>query len=136
MKGMRKVAYFYTLLPNRIGEGARVLSALADQRIDFLAFSGFPSGRRAQLDFFPADPKKFKAAAKTLNISLIGPKVGFLLQTDDHAGAVAEVLVMLADAGVDVVAMDAASAGKGRFGMMFWVAPDAVAKAAKVLGAK
>lgn len=136
MRGMRKVAYYYAHIPNRMGVGAHYLSAFAAQRVDFLALSGFPSGRRVQLDFFPADAKAFKAAARKLKVRLVGPKTGFLLQADDHVGAIAQVLSVLAKAGIDVVAMNAVVAGKGRFGMMFWVAPDAVAKAAKVLRAK
>ena len=35
-----------------------------------------------------------------------------------------------------VSAMDAVTAGKGRFGAIFWVKPKAVAKTAKLLGAR
>jgi ACT domain len=136
MKGIRKVAYYYTLLPDRIGEGAKVLAGFAGHRVNFLALSGFPNGRRVQLDFFPGDPKAFKAAARKLKVRLIGPKIGFLLQGNDHIGAIAQVLAALAKAGVNVVSINAVSAVKGRFGMIFWVAPDSVAKAAKVLRAK
>ena len=136
MKSMRKVSYYYAHIPNRKGVGAQVLSEFAAHRIDFRALSGFPNGRRAQLDFFPADPKAFKAAARKLKVRLIGPKTGFLMQADDHIGAIAQVLSVLAKAGIDVVAMHAVVAGKGRFGMLFWVAPESVGKAAKVLRAK
>jgi hypothetical protein len=41
---VRKVAYFAMEVPNRPGEGARVLEALADAGVNMLAFTGFPSG--------------------------------------------------------------------------------------------
>lgn len=46
----------------------------------------------------------------------MGPKVAFLLQGDDRVGAVADVLAKLADARINVVAMNAVAAGEGRFG--------------------
>jgi hypothetical protein len=46
------------------------------------------------------------------------------------------ILDQLAGAKVNVVAIDAISSGDGRFGAIFWVKPGAVAKAAKLLGAK
>lgn len=60
-----------------------------------LAFSGFPKGRRPQLDFVPADPAAFKQAAKRAKWKVVGPKRGFLVQGDDRVGAVAELLERL-----------------------------------------
>ncbi len=51
---VRKVAYFAMDVPNRPGEGARVLGALADAGVNLLAFSGFPSGRKAQAAMLPS----------------------------------------------------------------------------------
>jgi hypothetical protein len=45
-------------------EDARVLNALKEAGVNLLAFSGFPEGRRTQLDFFPADSAAFKQVAK------------------------------------------------------------------------
>ena len=42
----------------------------------------------------------------------------------------------LAAAKINLIAVDAVTAGKGRFGAIFWVKREAVAKTAKVLGAK
>jgi hypothetical protein len=85
----RQVDYFYIEVPNRVGEGAIVLRALKDAGVNLLAFSGFPSGRRAQLDFFPADATAFKKVAKANRWKLTGPKRGFLVQGEDRIGAVA-----------------------------------------------
>ena len=48
--------------------------------MNLLAVSGFPHGRRAQLDYIPADPVAFRAAAREAKLTLVGPKTGFLLQ--------------------------------------------------------
>ena len=47
-----------------------------------------------------------------------------------------KTLDTLAAAKINVVACDAVTSGKGRFGAIFWVKPAAVAKTAKLLGAK
>jgi hypothetical protein len=131
-QSVRQVDYFYIEVPNKVGEGAKVLQALKDAGVNLLAFSGFPSGRRAQLDFFPADVAAFKQVAKANRWKLIGPKRGFLVQGDDRIGAVADLVGKLADAKIDVIAIDAVSVDE-RYGALCWVAPRDVKKAAKLL---
>jgi adenosylmethionine-8-amino-7-oxononanoate aminotransferase len=46
-----------------------------------------------------------------------------------------ETLQKLADAKINMTAMDAVTAGMGRYGAMFWVKPRDVARTAKLLGA-
>jgi len=132
---VRKVAYFAMDVPNRPGEAARVLGALADAGVNLLAFSGFPSGRRAQLDFIPEDIAVFKKAAKAAKIKTRPQKFGFLIQGEDRKGAVAELLKPLAEKNINVTAIDAVSAGEGRYAAILWVEPKDVNKAAKALGA-
>jgi prephenate dehydratase len=131
---VRKVDYFYVVVPDRPGEGARVLSALAAEGINLLAFSAFPSARRSQLDLVPEDSAAFKLAAKKLKLKLSPRKTGFLLQGDDRVGAMNETLGKLAGAKINITAMEAVSAGGGRYGAIFWVKPEAVARCARVLG--
>ena len=133
---VRKVDYFYVVVPDRPGECAKILSALAAQGINLLAFSGFPSARKGQLDLVPEDSVAFKLAAKTLKLKLSPRKSGFLLQGEDRVGAMNETLEKLAGAKINITAMDAVSSGNGRYGAIFWVKPEAVARAAKLLGAR
>jgi len=89
---VRKVDYFYVVVPDRPGECSKVLSALAAENINLLAFSGFPSSRKGQLDLVPEDSAAFKVAAKKLKLKLSPRKSGFLLQGDDRVGAMNEIL--------------------------------------------
>ncbi len=132
---IRKVAYFAMDVPNRPGEGARVLGNLADMGVNLLAFKGFPSGRKAQLDFIPEDVDLFKNAVKAAKIKTRPQKFGFLVQGDDRKGAVADLLKTLADKKINVTATDAVSAGAGRYAAILWVGTKDVNKAAKALGA-
>jgi hypothetical protein len=132
---IRKVAYFAMDVPNRPGEGARLLKVLADAGVNLLAFSGFPSGKKAQLDFIPEDVAVFKKAVKVAKIKTRPQKFGFLIQGNDRKGAVAQLLKTLADKKINVTAIDAVSAGVGRYAAILWVKPKDVNKAAKALGA-
>ena len=132
---VRKVDYFYIETANKPGEGAKVLGALRDAGVNLLAFTGFPSGRKAQIDFIPQDTVAFKAAAKKAGLKLSPKKTGFLIQGEDRVGAIADIVGKLAAASVNVTAMDAVCAGEGRYGAILWVKPPDVRKAAKALGA-
>jgi hypothetical protein len=132
---IRRVDYFYINVPDRPGEGARVLGALRDAGVSLLAYSGFPAGRGAQLDFVPEDAAAFRRVAKDAKWKLTGPKKAFLITGDDRPGAIAEIVQKLADAKINVTACDAVCQSGGRFGAILWVAPRDVARAAKALGA-
>ena len=133
---VRKVAYFALDVPNKPGEGARILGALADAGVNLLAFSGFPNGRKSQLDIIPEDVSVFKKAARIAKINTRQQKFGFLIQGNDRKGAVAGILQKLSDKEINVTAIDAVSAGRGRYAAILWVKPQDISKAAKALGSK
>ena len=132
---VRIADYFYIEVPERAGEGARVFSQLRDAGVNLLALSGFPAGRRAQIDFVPEDPGALRAAAKKAGWKLTGPKKIFLLEGEDRIGVMADAMERLGAAKISVIASQAICAGAGRFGAILWVAPRDVKRAAKALGA-
>jgi hypothetical protein len=130
-----RVDYFYIETPNKPGEAARALNAIKESGLNLLAFSGFPKGRRAQLDFIPADSAAFAKCARKAGCTLSKKKSGFLIQGEDRIGAVADLLSKLADAQINVTAVTAVCAGENRYGAILWVKPPDLRRAAKVLGA-
>ena len=134
MDTIRKLDYFSMETPHKAGEGARLLTALRDAGVNLVAFTGFPRGRRAQVDFIPDDSAQFRMAARKLKLKTGPRKTVFLAHGDDRPGAIAEICEKLANAGINVIAMDAVAVD-GRYGAIFWVEPRHVNKAAKVLGA-
>jgi hypothetical protein len=134
---VRKVNYCYPIVPNRAGQGARILNEITDAGINLLAYSGFPiGGGRSQLDLVVEDMGALRRVAQRNGWRLSKVKKGFLIQGTDQVGAVHRHLKKLAEAGINVTAADAVAAGKGRYGMLLWVKPRDYARAARALGAR
>lgn len=133
---IRKVVYFSMQVPNRPGIGAAMLKSIAKDKLNLLAFTGFPSGSKAQVDFVPADPGEFAREAKKMGVKLGKKKTAFLMQGEDRVGALTRVLDTLAKARINMTAMDAVTAGSRRFGAIFWVKQRDVGRASRLLRAK
>jgi hypothetical protein len=133
----RKVRYLVLKVPSRAGQAARMLGALAEGGVNLLAFTGFPArGGEAQVDLVTDDLAGVRSVARKEGWRLSAAKRGFLVQGSDRVGAVHRDLRRLADAGINVTAADAVTAGKGRYGMILWVKPKDYARAARALGAR
>jgi hypothetical protein len=133
---VRKVHYFSTSVPDKPGETFRVLAALVSGGVNLLACAGTTRGRQAQIDVVPDDTRKFAVVAKKAGLAFSEKKAGFLIQGDDRPGALADNLRVLAEAGINVAAVDGLSAGSGRWGAIVWVADKDVRRAGSVLRAK
>jgi hypothetical protein len=132
---IRQVDYFYVMSPDKPGEAARMLDQLRRSGVNLLVFTGFPGkGKQAQLDFVPENAQAFQDVARQAKWKVKGPKKGFLIQGDDRVGAVADLARKLADAKVNITATNAVCAGGGRYGVILWVKPRDVGRAAKALG--
>ena len=133
----RKVRYLVLKVPSRAGQAARMLGALAEGRVNLLAFTGFPDrGGQAQVDLVTDDLAGVRRVARKEGWRVTAPKRGFLVQGSDRVGAVHGDLRRLADAGINVTAADAVTAGKGRYGMILWVKPKDYGRAARALRAR
>jgi hypothetical protein len=133
---VQRLDYYAVSVPNKPGEAARILTALEESGVNLTGFSGFPEGRRAQMDFIPADAGAFKAFAKKERLAIGPKKTCFVVQGEDRPGAVAALARKVAEAGINITAAQAICAGQDRYGVLLWVKPEDVRKAARVLGAQ
>jgi hypothetical protein len=134
---VRKASYCYVLVPHRAGQGAAVLAAVAEAGVNLLAFSAFPTGGgKAQVDLVAESVGPIRRALMRRGLRVTGPKRCFVIQGDDRVGAVHRQLARLAKAGINATAVDAAAAGRNRYGMLLWVKPKDYARAARALGAR
>jgi hypothetical protein len=131
---IKRIDYYYASLPDKPGEGARILAALRDAGVNLLGVSAFPHGAgRSQLDLIPEDSAVCAKAARTAGLKLSTKKSGFLIQGEDRPGAVADTLSRLAAANLNVTSVQVFCAGS-RYGGMLWVKTTDLRKAAKALG--
>jgi hypothetical protein len=133
---IRKVDYFAMQVPDHAGEAHKMLAHLRKERVNLLAFTGFPSGRGSQMDFVPANSAAFRKAAKAAGWKVGKAKTGFLIQGQDRTGALDLTLAKLAKAEINVTAVDGVTAGAKRFGAILWVGSEDVARASKTLKAR
>ena len=130
---IQRVDYFHVEVPDRPGEGARVLAALQEQGVSLLSMTAFPRGTgNSQIDLVAGRGDLEKAAAKA-GLRLSAKKQAFFITGSDRPGAVASVVRKLAEAKINVIAANAAC-GQTGFGMILWVKPADVEAAAKALG--
>jgi hypothetical protein len=132
---IRRIDYYYVSVPDKPGEGARILTALQQAGVNLIGISAFPHGaRRSQLDLIPEDSAILAKAAKAAGLKLSARKSGFLIQGEDRAGAVADVVKNLAEAKINVTSAQVFCAGANRYGGMLWVKAPDLRRAAKALG--
>jgi hypothetical protein len=130
------VSYFSVTVPNKTGEGAKVLGALKDAGISLIGLWGYPvKGKKAQLDVVPVDPKAFSKAARKLKLEVGAKQTAIAWGGEDRLGAVADAAAKLAAAGIGILATQVICSGEGRFGGLIQVAAADLKKAAKILSA-
>jgi len=133
---VRKASYYSMKVPQRPGSGAQLLAQLKAAKVNLLAFTGFPAGGGAQVDFIPKDNARFTQAARKAKMKLSARKTVFLAQGNDKVGALTQILGKLAKEKINLVSLQAVTAGKGRYGAMFWVKAKDVVRASRVLKAR
>jgi hypothetical protein len=134
---VRRVNYCYVTVPNRAGQGAKVLGELKDAKVNLLGYSGFPTkGGEAQLDLVAKSMGAIRRVARKNGWRLSQVKKGLLVQGTDRVGAVHRHIQKLADENISVTAASAVGAGQGRYGMLLWVKGSDYGRAARVLRAR
>ena len=136
MRKIRRVDYFHATVKDSVGAGYRLLSELAAEGVNLVAFNAVPIGPTSvQMMLFPEDTDRLVHVAAKVGLVLTGPQQAILVQGDDRLGALAEIHRVLFDAGVDVYSSTAVTSGEGSYGYLVYVKPDAVERAVAALEA-
>jgi hypothetical protein len=131
---IRQFDYHSIVIDHDPSRAAGIMNALSDSGINLLAFSEFPrSAGKSQLNLIAESGEALAKTALRLGLGLSEGKSGFLIQGENRPAAIAGILTRLADAHIRITALQAISAGAGRFGALLWVKPGDVQKAALVL---
>ena len=132
---IKVVEYHMGTVPNKVGEGARVLEGLKNAGINLLGFLGYPKSARVT-ELVAVVEEKTKGVAAIMKKAGVTPTSkgkGLLLTGDDRPGAVAEWVVKISAAGINIVSLHAVCAGAGRYGALIAVASLDLKKANKAL---
>lgn len=131
---IRRVEYFRATVRDEPGQGFGVLTLLARQGVNLLAFEGVPLGaHQTQLTMYPEDSAAFQQAARRAGMAIDGPHRALLVQGDDELGALAKIHRQLADAGISVVASAGVADGRGGYGYLIHLRPADIDRAARAL---
>lgn len=136
MASIRKADYYTMKVSQRPGAGAKLLGAMKAAGVNLLAFTGFPTGGGAQLDFVPENSAKFRQAAKKAGLRVSKRKTVFVVRGADRVGALTGILGKLAAKKINLVALSAVTAGMRRYGMLFWVKRKDIGRTSRALGAR
>ena len=131
---IRTAQYFKIQIADKPGTLADMLAPLRQEGVNLLAVHAFPRNRRTQVDVVPENPAAFKNVAKAHKLKLQGPKICLLVDGDDRPGVLADLTDRLGSAKINMTAVTGLAAGQGRFGVILWVKPRDVRKAAQVFG--
>lgn len=132
---IRPVEYFYTMVSDRPGEAYRLLSRLAAEEVNLLAFNIVPVGPAAtQLVIFPESAAGLLRTAEKAGLEITGPQHAILIQGDDELGALVNIHQKLFAAGVNVYASNGVNDGQGDYGYVLYLRPDDYVTATRILG--
>jgi hypothetical protein len=130
----RRADYFYAPVADESGAASDVLTRLAGQGVNLLAFTMVPMGpMRTQLTLFPAEAARLHAAARDARLDLDGPHPAILVQGDDELGALAKVHTRLHEADVEVYASSGVADGRGGYGYVVYVRANDIDRAMAAL---
>lgn len=135
MAKIDRVTYFKANLEDKPGALMKVMQDLKTKNLGLSGLWGFSTGGgKAQLFVIAKNPEKVRNAWKASGL-LAEEGAGFFVKGADRTGALLKSLQALADAGVNIQAIDAIAVG-GRFGSFIWTSASDVQKATDALGAK
>jgi len=131
----QRVTYFKANLEDKPGALLAIMQDLKSKNLGLTGLWGFATQPgKAELYIVAKNPDKVRKAWQSAGL-IAEEGTGFLLKGTDKTGVLVKNLQAIADAGVNIRAIDAIAVG-GRYGSFVWVAPADVERAAHALGAK
>jgi hypothetical protein len=93
---VKKMLYFTTLIENRIGSEAQILSMFSKGGVNYLAFNSVENDTKyIKFTLYPNEIDRLLKTAKENDFVLDGPHAALHIEGDDETGACAEVFERL-----------------------------------------
>ena len=129
------VDYYLTTIEDKPGEGSKILSWLASEEVNLLAFNASPIGDgKSQLTIYPVNPIWLGHQARQRGYLLKGPHHAFIVHGDDELGALITIHRRLEEVGINVSTSNGIVDGRGGYRYILHVTPEDFEKAMDVLG--
>jgi hypothetical protein len=133
---IRRIAYCSVVVEDRPGEAFRYLSQMEEGGVNLLAFHAIPLGLdKTQLVMFPDHLDDLAAVAQREAWGLSAPQHAFLIQGDDHLGALVDWHRQLAEHSINVACSSGIADGRGGFAYVIYVRHEDVDRVGALLGA-
>jgi len=114
---------FAVSLPNRPGELARFSERLRDANINLIGLWGYAPGQEEPwISCVPESPEAFRNFASLAGLDCEEGKAMYL-SADDRPGALVRTLRRIAEAGINIDAIESVASGD-RFGCFIWADED------------
>jgi hypothetical protein len=134
MATAKRVTYFKAKIEDKPGALYNFAKDLKAKDLGLLSLKGIGKGTQGEILVVAKSPDKLRTAWTAAGV-LVEEGMAFYLSGIDKTGALETELNALANAGVNIVATEAVTAGRS-YGAILWVDPADVEKTAKALGAK
>ena len=131
----RKVEYYNIAVEGDIAEGSKLLTAIANAGVDFLAYKAIPlEQNRTQFTLFPKESAKMTTGAMKAGIELDGPYSAVIITGDEKPGALAEIYRKLSQAGIPIEESSGIAHINEGYGVVLYLQQEDCDKAMAALG--
>ena len=118
---VRIMDYYYLRIRDEPAKAYELLSKLATEEINLLAFSAVPYGDHGvELTLFPDRSESFLRLAQKSGWPLSPAQHACMIQGDDRLGALGEIQRELIEAGVNIYASTGVTDGAGRYAYVIY----------------
>jgi hypothetical protein len=134
MATTKKLTYFKARIEDKPGALSSLVQDLKEKNLGLIGLKGVGQGGQGDVLVIPKFPEKMRIAWKATG-TLVEEGTLFFVSGTDTTGALVASLEAITQAGVNIVAIEAAAVS-GRFGAFVWVAPEDVERTTQALKAK
>lgn len=130
----KKLEYYNITVEDHAPDGANLLSVFASAGISWYAFKAVTLEPKCiRFSLFPNDGLKMISKAKTAGLALDGPYSAIMIKDSDESGALADIYMKLAQAGINVDESSGIADINGGYGVVLYLNETDCEKAMKAL---